>query len=310
MKRRIIETVLLCLFVFTASQGIANDFYPDENFYFSTEEDFVSKNATGLSQVVSDGDLLNWQGFVYMKNSELLQKFDESNDLGLDAADVIIAEKKIVAFSTELDSTHGIFSAGDLLATNGARITNKALLIHWQFPVVPTDMGLDAVQFRGEQEMIYKYLEYVASKGWDYYEMDPYRLPEDLKEFKVDIWFSTEGTAPYYMRPLFLDGDLLSASTGSIVIGNSSLLHNTVPAGIPSRGVDFGLDAFMSRRLDDTPMYFSTEILYYGEKFPFTDGDVLMAGVAAVILTNPSVIKNFMPPAYFLGLDATSYSEK
>ncbi len=309
MKQKIIVNVLLCLFVLTLSQGFANDFSPDENFYFSTEEDFTFKVDPGFLQVVSDGDLLNWQGFVYMKNGELLQKFDESNHLGLDAVDVIVAEKKIVAFSTEMDSTHGIFSAGDLLATNGARIANKALLI-LIIPVAPTDMGLDAVQFKGRPEVIMEYLEYVASKGWDYYENEPHRLPEDLKEFDIDIWFSTESTSPFYVLPGFLDGDLLSASTGSIVIGNSNLLPTTVPAGIPSRGVDFGLDAFMSRRLDDTPMYFSTEILYYGEIFPFTDGDVLMAGYSGVIVSNPSIIKNFMPPAYFLGLDAISYSEK
>lgn len=281
-----------------------------ENIYFSTEEDFLAETEQGL-QIVSDGDLLHWSGFVYMKNKELVQKFDERNDLGLDAVDVVESGARIVAFSTELDSTHKIFTAGALLSTNGALITNAALLCKWTFPEPQTDLGLDAVQFKGDQSDILQFLDYVSAQGWDYYRNDPCRLADDLHEFRIDIWFSTEGTPSYPEDPMFLDGDLLSARDGVIVAGNKDLLIPPCPAGLPDRGVDFGLDAFMGPRLfEDDRMWFSTEILFNDKETPFTDGDLLIKGSLVIVLPNIQFIQSFNPRVDFLGLDAVSHFEK
>jgi len=68
-----------------------------------------------------------------------------------------------------------------------------------------------------------------------------------------------------------LDGDLLSAASGTIEAANSDLLPLSVPAGIlgPDPGVDFGLDSIT---LDEEKnIEFSTEILYEN-KLSFTDG--------------------------------------
>ena len=102
---------------------------------------------------------------------------------------------------------------------------------------------------------------------------------------------------------LILDGDLLSAR-GFIVAPNSVLLPSDVPAGLPARGVDFGLDAVTSgRRPSDNPMIlFSTEILYRGER-RFTDGDVLLMG-DGIKMRNEDLIAAWHPRADFLGLDA------
>lgn len=311
MKRLIVITLGIALLtVVSGNQSIADDSFKENDLYFSTEEDFVSADSSGVLKVISDGDLLSWQGVVFMKNQELLKRFEEKNDLGLDAVDVVYGEKRLVVFSTELDSTHGFFTAGDLLATNGARISNMALLFRWQFQTQPADLGLDAVQFRGEQEAIIKFLEYVASKGWNYYDDEPERLAKDLAEYTIDIWFSTEGTAPFNDVPMFLDGDLLSVLHGTVVIHNSNLLPLSVPAGIPKRGVDFGLDAVMCPRFGKEPVYFSTEILFNNDQFPFTDGDLLLGGAMGIIIQNFRFIEKFKPRVDFLGLDAVSYFEK
>ncbi len=52
-------------------------------------------------------------------------------------------------------------------------------------------------------------------------------------------------------------------------------------------------------------LWFSTEILYEGEKTPFTDGDVLRLG-NGIVRTNWDLIQAFHPVADFLGLDALS----
>jgi len=76
-----------------------------------------------------------------------------------------------------------------------------------------------------------------------------------------------------------------------------------VPAGLPARGVDFGLDAVAaSRNGDIRTIRFSTEILY--RKTPaFTDGDVLKKGDGIEYL-NSVLVSPFEPYARFLGLDA------
>jgi hypothetical protein len=119
----------------------------------------------------------------------------------------------------------------------------------------------------------------------------------------LDIWFSTEGTGPYPTQPAFLDGDLLSARDGAIVARNSLLLPPGVPAGIPNRGVDFGLDAVTCDRAGNREnIHFSTEILYKREP-SFTDGDVLLI-LNGVVYTNKDLVHCFEPKSNFLGLDA------
>jgi len=135
---------------------------------------------------------------------------------------------------------------------------------------------------------------------------NPGLLVNLLTEFDIDIWYSTEGT---WSAPTgavgFLDGDLLSARSGVIVVANKDLLPTYVPAGIPSRGVDFGLDAFAGgRSFELKDNYFSTEILYEG-KLNFTDGDVLKVG-DGVVYTNSALLQCFKPLANFVGLDALS----
>lgn len=105
-------------------------------------------------------------------------------------------------------------------------------------------------------------------------------------------------------NPAFLDGDLLSARTGTIVARNSDILPINVPAGIPTRGVDFGLDAVSSSRfVNRQNIHFSTEILYE-DGISFTDGDVIEYGTGAIVHTNWDLVDCFEPKAKFLGLDA------
>jgi len=307
MKQFTISRLLLVsiLLMFTG-WGFAQEI-PEEGIFFSTEEDFI----TGVTpqdgnRLISDGDLLNSRGFVYMRNYDLVSRFDTKDDLGLDAVDVIIMEERLVAFSTELDHPRGVFTAGDLLITNGAIIPNAALLAGFEIPR-DLDLGLDGVQFIGKTEAIVKFLDLVREKGLDYWREKPEALREYLKEFGIDIWFSTEGTGPWPNEPRFLDGDLLSAASGIIVAPNRILLPNTVPAGIPDRGLDFGLDAVMmvERVTERGLIRFSTEILYRGRP-GFTDGDVLRI-TNGVVISHFDLIKSFEPKTKFLGIDGLSY---
>ena len=279
--------------------------------FFSTEEDFVAgvKTPDG-NPIISDGDLLHSSGQVYMRNSQLLAKFNVEYDLGLDAVDVLNVGDRIVAFSTELDHPGGMFTAGDLLTTTGAVIPNAGLLA--AFNINPAlNLGLDAVQFVGSEEKIMKFLDLVRERGRKYWLEDPGRVPGYLKEYDIDIWFSTEGTAPSPQRPRFLDGDLLSAATGTIVLSNHDALPITVPAGIKDRGVDFGMDAVTCQVREKQEkqdvrefIVYSTEILFEDRPF-FTDGDVLRAGDGVAML-NEDLIIGFNPKTDFLGLDALS----
>ncbi|MCR3883859.1 MAG: hypothetical protein NUK54_05740 [Methanothrix sp.] len=273
--------------------------------FFSSEEDFVTlgpEPADG-NPIISDGDLLGPGCVVFARNRELLAVFKSEQDLGLDAADVIDAGRRLVAFSTELDDPLGRFTAGDLLVTNGAVIPNRALLANFEIET-RGDLGLDAVHFVGDLNNIIRFLDYapeVSREGW----LDnPGMLPQMLEEYGIDIWFSTEGTAPEVEMPLFIDGDLLSAQ-GGIVAKNSLLLSSAVPAGIPNRGVDFGLDAVTADRSGNRQLiHFSTEILYRGEP-AFSDGDVLLLG-DGVVCTNEDITHCFEPKTKELGLDALS----
>jgi hypothetical protein len=292
--------------------GLANAQEPIVHIFFSVEEDFVNQDPVpGFGNpIISDGDLLNKEGSVYMRNLELLKEFEVEFDLGLDAADVIDIEGGFVAFSTELDDPKGEFTAGDLLATNGAILPNSALLYAFGTPR-NLDLGLDAVHFKGKKEAIIECFEKVKEEGRKYWLEKPEALIELLEDGDIDIWFSTEGTEPKWENledPLFLDGDLLSVARGTIVIPNSELLPPSVPAGIPERGCDFGLDAYtLDIREEDYELFvFSTEILYLRE-LGFTDGDVLEQG-DGIMLAHEKLIHQFNPPNRWInvGLDALS----
>jgi len=278
-------------------------------FAFSTEEDFVTQgNEPGDGNpIISDGDLLGPSCVVCARNFDLVGRFDVTQDLGLDAADVIDVDDYLVAFSTELDSPHGDqFTAGDLLVTNGAIIANRALT--YLFEVVGYDIGLDAVHFVGDREDIIAFLGEIQQYSRDYWLQNPSVLSQILNRREIDIWFSTEGTAPTVEQPAFLDGDLLSARNGTIIASNSVLLEPSVPAGIPDRGVDFGLDAAACDRAGNREwIFFSTSILYEGEELSFTDGDILHIG-GGVATLNEDLLQCFEPKAEFLGLDALSYA--
>ena len=274
---------------------------------FSTEEDFVTQGpepADG-NPIISDGDLLGPDGAVCARNIDLLHStFDVVDDLGLDAVDVLDVESYLVAFSTDLDSPYrGQFTAGDLLVTNGAIIANRALTHLFG---IGHDIGLDAVHFIGTEEDIGAFLKEIQQLDRDYWLENASVLYQMLDRRDVDIWFSIEGTHHPVGAPMILDGDLLSARTGAIEAPNSALLPTHVPAGLPNRGVDFGLDAATSTRAGDLRMtHFSTEILFHSEKLSFTDGDVLTYknGVA---LTNFDLTQPFEPKVRELGLDALS----
>jgi hypothetical protein len=281
-----------------------------KNLAFSTEEDFVTQGPIPPdgNPIISDGDLLTapiggvGACIICARNADLLLSFQVPYDLGLDAVDVIDVERYLVAFSTELNSSNqGQFTAGDLLVTTAPHviILNQALTDRWK---VPYDIGLDGVQFVGEPGQILLFLEEAAA----------YQRPISASELAdlfdkyttVDIWFSTEGTWSPVGAVGFLDGDLLSARNG-MVITNENLLPGSVPAGLPQRGVDFGLDAVATNRAGDRQrLLFSTEILFDGEP-TFTDGDVLRVG-DGVVATNEALIACFYPKAKMLGLDALS----
>jgi hypothetical protein len=276
---------------------------------FSTEEDFMtkgSKPADGDPRI-SDGDLLSRDGFVCARNADLLQVFATPGagplpDLGLDAVDVIDVEKYLVALSTELDHPRAGFAAGDLLVTNGAVVPNVALVAPFG---VRYDVGLDEVKFIGKPEAILRFLEFAKGRSRGAWLEQPGSLQQSLKRFDLDIWFSTEGTAQTPNDPVvFLDGDVLSAATGAVVIPHDALLPASVPAGIPARGVDFGLDAFaVSRDGNRESFLFSTELVHGAEALPFTDGDVLRLG-DGVVARNWDLVAAFEPATRDLGLDA------
>jgi hypothetical protein len=255
---------------------------------------------TSEAKIKLPTETLNGPGcVVFARNKKLLENFDTERDLGLDAADVLDVEHFLVAFSTSLDDPNGQFTDGDLLVTNGAVIPNIALLA--KFDIQRADLGLDAVHFIGDVDSIIKFMDHASQVSRDEWLKN---LPEMLERYDIDIWFSTD-TAPTPEAPRFLDGDLLSARTGTIVVANADLLPASVPAGIPDRGVDFGLDAVIASRSGDREgIQFSTEMLYRG-KTSFTDGDVLRIG-NGVICTNEDLIECFEPKANFLGLDALS----
>ena len=283
---------------------------------FSTEEDFISRIGEEYdgNPVISDGDLLALDPLsgnvaICARNRELiptgpLAEVDQA--LGVDAADVISPDDGIIAFSTELDEQFGLFGHGDILFPNGTVIPNEVLVTRFQ---LPANVGLDAVHFTGRREAILEAIKLARELGRDALRSDPNTYLDRIKELEVDIWFSIEGTGEPPDNPAILDGDLLSAVGGVVVVPQDGLFDGSIPAGILQRGVDFGLDAVTaSRGRNIETIQFSSEILYRGER-PFTDGDILALG-GAVNLPNESLIKGFRPRVDFLGLDALSVAPR
>lgn len=311
VSRLIVGLVLLLLFLLPSQRALTQlDTLPPacEALAFSTEEDFVTQGtepSDGIT-VISDGDLLSVKpaasgpgaAIVCARNAELLEELDVEFDLGLDAVDVVSAEQAMVVFSTELDSPHGDqFTEGDLLATNGAIIRNQALTAPWQ---VTYDIGLDAVHIVGNPDQIMEFL----AEALEVSPVNGFELFDLLETFsEVDIWFSTEGTWAPSDTIGFLNGDLLSARSATVLIHQRDLPDPSVPVGIPQDGVDFGLDAITTDRTGDREQVrFSTEILY-DDGISFTDGDVVRVG-NGIAWTNEAMIIAFEPLVKELGLDA------
>ncbi|MBM4459480.1 MAG: hypothetical protein FJ011_17275 [Chloroflexi bacterium] len=283
---------------------------------FSTEEDFMAREKIPFdgNPYVSDGDMLSFDGQVCMRNAHLLAAWFAAApgpDLGLDALDILnigdVAQPTI-AFSTELDDPAARFTAGDLLFTPGYAIPNIALLHPFG---INYDIGLDGVQFIGSQDKILTFVAALANTPRSEFLKNPGLLQQLLRRYGVDIWFTVEGTARIVGAIQILDGDLLSAANGVIVAAQSALLPASVPAGLPTRGVDFGLDAVATSRNAEAALAslnFSTEILYDGTELSFTDGDVLRMG-NGVVIKHWELIKLFYPAADFLGLDALAVGE-
>ncbi len=312
-KKLVLTTLIMLVFALTLMGGtVRGQFnYPLDNCQrgaFSTEEDFMMSESEPYdgNPYISDGDLLSPTGQLCARNADLLLAFNPAGaalaDLGLDAVDIIAYERRIVAFSTSLDDIFSAFTAGDLLFTNGGVIPNLALVSPFG---IRHDIGLDAVQMIGEPEAILSFAFLAAEMDREAWIKEG-RLQQELRERGIDIWFSIEGTHRTASAGPVLDGDLLSAATGIIVAHNADLLPNSVPAGIPQRGVDFGLDAVTLARdyqiQEPGPIFYSTEILFRG-KPPFTDGDVLVSG-NGIVLLHEQLIDAWYPRADFLGLDA------
>ena len=175
-----------------------------------------------------------------------------------------ISRKPIIAFSTEVDDPKLRFTSGDLLFTPGYAIPNVALVKPFN---ITWDIGLDGVQFIGTIENILNFVNGLSQYPRDKFLQDPGLLQTLLNQNKIDIWFTVEGTAAIGTHGQVLDGDLLSAATGTIIVSQAALLPANVPAGLPLRGVDFGLDGVMTPRDPAqalTALRFSTEILYNG----------------------------------------------
>lgn len=294
----------------------APDAYPlqrCERGAFSTEEDFMMTKGEPYDgdPYISDGDVLSLDGQVCARNQDLLASFFVGAvppDLGLDALDILDVKDRIVAFSTEIDDPGGRFSEGDLLFTTGGIVPNAALVA--AFNMKP-NVGLDAVQMMGDHDDIVQFVNAVGKITRDQWLQNPGQLQTLLDRYKIDIWFSIEGTWGPPEKPTILDGDLLSAG-GTVIATNAALLPASVPAGLPNRGVDYGLDAIQTARNADmeialSMLAFSVEILRDEDPL-FTDGDVLRYG-DGILIPDADLVKPFAPAADFLGLDALSYRQ-
>lgn len=279
---------------------------------FSTEQRFVTHGPLPTDGIptISDGDLLSPRGEVCLRNRELLAAFNLPGiptlpDLGLDASDILDLERPVIAFSTEIDDPLHRFTEGDLLTTTGAVIPNAALMAAFG---VGYDVGLDEVKFTGRTKDIVAFLDLARQIPRDQWLANPGRLRTELERYDIDLWFSIEETAQRQEGAPLLDGDILSARTGSIVASQDALFNPSIPGGLPTRGVDFGLDAFAVRcdAQRDT-IRFSAEIVYRDQPaLTFSDGDLLKLG-GSVLNRNNDFIAAFKPNVKDLGLDAIAY---
>jgi hypothetical protein len=278
-------------------------------FFFSTEVSFLDSGPipSDGNPIISDGDLLGRTAFgclICARNAELLSAHGTSIDLGLDAVDVVVdGQDMIVLFSTELDSPPpGTFRAGDLLATNGAVIPNEVLLQKFSLGF---DIGLDAVHAVGSPQSLIGFWTDAAQLARQEWLNEPQTLIDLLDTRDVDLWISTEGKAPSPSSPSLVDGDLLSARTGTVILGNGDILPISVPAGIPLRGVDFGLDGISaSRSGEPSTIRFSTETPFPGPP-EFAASDLLGIQLAWKARLD-SFVSCFEPKTKALGLDALS----
>ncbi len=280
--------------------------------WFSTSEDFLSQGVDlPGGQVVSDGDLLSYQigggTRLCARNADLLRVFDiDRYDHGLDAVEQIVIDERAVfiAFSTEIDSVNGAgqFTAGDLLFGNGAVVPNNALLAKFDLPR-SLNLGLDAVHIEGGPREKRELMAKLDGVSVDQLRENPGLLLEILEATNTDILFSTEGTPPDVQQPQFLDGDLLSAKMGTIVRSNNDLLPG-LPSGLPSEGVDYGLDAYTPAfdQIEQVPIeLFSIEI--QAKDGSISDGDALTVG-PGIYLRNKDLIATLEPRDTDMGLDA------
>lgn len=283
-----------------------------KGLWFSTSEDFLSQGRElPGGQVVSDGDLLSYEigggTRLCARNADLLRVFDiERYDHGLDAVEQIFINENAVfiAFSTEIDSVNGAaqFTAGDLLFGNGAVVPNNALLARFDLPR-SLNLGLDAVHIEGAPREKRELMAKLDGLSVDQLRQNPGLLIELLDSTNTDILFSTEGTPPDVQKPQFLDGDLLSAKMGTIVRSNNDLLPG-LPSGLPSNGVDYGLDAYTPAvdPIEQVPIeLFSIEI--QAKDGSISDGDALTVG-PGLFLRNKDLIASLEPRDTDMGLDA------
>ena len=278
----------------TAQPTAASDLSDCLDLGFSVEQSFLTQGPVppNGNPIISDGDLLAPHGAICARNTELLAIFSITEDLGLDAVAVVGSTPVIAAFSTEIDDPGGSFTAGDLLSTNGAIVANEALV---NATGVTIALGLDAVVLEGDPADLHALFSGIASSPLP----NPQALAFRLGVHDVDILFSTEMAAPS-SPPQFIAGDLISARYGTVIARNSDLLPSSVPAGIPQRGVDFGLDAVSA---DGATFLFSTELTPAGLD---AGGSDLLDDSGRVRAQAAALIAHFEPLADELGLDAVS----
>ncbi|WP_298970579.1 hypothetical protein [uncultured Roseobacter sp.] len=305
---RFAPTTLLCLSFFLSNASLS---YAQgagcEGLLLSTSEDFTMQQSEGPdgNPIVSDGDLLAFNGgttTICRRNRDLLQRFDIPRvDFGLDAVAALDREREILAFSTELDDPNEQFGAGDLIFTTGLVIPNSALTQRFD---LRHDIGLDAVSLLGRPAGWREFIEKMGNVSRRELQAQPQIVIELLEAFELDILFSTEGTAPTVTAPAFIDGDLLSVRSGTIFRSNQTLLPS-LPAGIPSKGVDFGLDAYtfgVDPETGGPSELMSSEIDMRAEGL-YTDGDALQPG-PTLRFRNEVLLKSLLPASFDLGLDA------
>ena len=283
--------------------------------WFSTEEDFFARSGAPGGSIISDGDLLTFElgsgSRLCARNQELMRPFDiEKFDHGLDALHKIeLGEGRVhAAFSTEIDSVNGAgqFTAGDLLTTTGLVIPNQALLAKFGLPR-SLNLGLDAVTIDGSPREVSELLAKLESTTAEDLRRQPDILAQILEGTNTDILFSTEATPPNVQSPMFLDGDLLSARTGTVVRKQNDLLPG-LPSGLSSKGVDYGLDAYTPAfdSIENVPVeLLSIEI--QAKERSISDGDMLQAG-PGVYFSSMQLINSFEPLDSDMGLDALAAS--